>query len=435
MVALAMAFFSLVVVIYLAGRCFQAKRVNVPLADDQSVDEFNDQDALFDDPLQNVNEENLSFRLSPLTPKGLRELRLEQKLLLEVGATAKKPENLAPFIQIKSKKTIAERLEKNRQFAKAQQEDEQPKGFVIRQGSITEYLSINEAWQVRFKPLRGTSVIVNGKQVGIASCEGYKSTMEDADLAISISFIIKGNPYKVGLFGIFDGHVFSGYEGGDQFSVFLKHNLPKYLIEELERCNQEALTDEGIFKTLKCSFIRLNQDFTGSDYVGSTATVLLLSDEKIYVANTGDSRTILVKQNGKAVQASEDARPEIPRYHKKIKEIGGSIIYSSGDKPRVQGFLAVARAFGDKFLKSENGQQYIVPNPKITDYSLREYENGYAILASDGLYDIATTNEVGMALGQMANRRVAPEEMAKLLVWNAIKQGSKDNVSAIVVKL
>ncbi|PRQ23436.1 putative protein-serine/threonine phosphatase [Rosa chinensis] len=53
-----------------------------------------------------------------------------------------------------------------------------------------------------------------------------------------------------------------------------------------------------------------------------------------------------------------------------------------GDVPRVDGQLAVARAFGDKSLKKHLSSQPFVMSETIDD------ETQFAVLASDGLWKV-----------------------------------------------
>lgn len=154
---------------------------------------------------------------------------------------------------------------------------------------------------------------------------------------------------------------------------------------------------------------------------GSTAvTAILINGEKLVVANVGDSRAVISK-NGVAKQLSVDhepskERPMIERRGGFVSNLPGTlsmlilqllqqecmIIYRStcsfmpwenkiiptiplmlaGDVPRVDGQLAVARAFGDKSLKlhlSSEPDSIVEP---ITS------ETECIILASDGLWKV-----------------------------------------------
>ena len=169
--------------------------------------------------------------------------------------------------------------------------------------------------------------------------------MEDAELATEVTCIVNQQDHKMDVFGIFDGHA------GAAASAYVKNNLAQYLKNSFEKNNQETLSDDGIWQALKECFINLDTDYTGID--GTTATVAIILNDKVWIANTGDSRTILIKNDGTTVQASEDAKPDIPRYKKTIEKLGGFVLFS-----RVNAHLGVARAIGDKGIGRTNFRNY-----------------------------------------------------------------------------
>ena len=82
---------------------------------------------------------------------------------------------------------------------------------------------------------------------------------------------------------------------------------------------------------------------------GSTCVLTLIIGSHIFCANVGDSRAIL-SQNGKAIDLSYDHKASRPDEVARVKEFGGIIEFS-----RVEGKLAISRAFGDfefKFIKN-----------------------------------------------------------------------------------
>ena len=136
-------------------------------------------------------------------------------------------------------------------------------------------------------------------------------------------------------------------------------------------------------------------------------------------------------KDGKTTQASEDAKPYIERYKKKVEKLGGYVL-----DERVNGVLAVARAIGDRHIVGDiEGQCCVSPSPKITCYSLKDFENGFLVLACDGLYDVSSSNEAGLYVQLMANRKITAGKMAHQLVYSALSNESKDNVSVMVVGL
>lgn len=318
---------------------------------------------------------------------------------------------------VPAKKSIPERLEKNRNYALEQQANEKAQDFTIKYDDIPPQFEIkNFSGKQLTRSIASESRTIQDLSIGMANCQGRRYEMEDESLAGLYSFKIKDHEYVYTLLGLFDG------SNGAHASQFVRTNMASYLTNALEKQNPNDLTDEGIFKALKTAFINLNSNFK-DEQSGSTATVALILEDKIWIANTGDSRTILLKA-GKATQATEDAKPTIPRYKKTVEKLGGSV-YGN----RVEGSIAYARAFGVTWITG------IIPNPKITCYNLSEFKEGYLILACDGLYDKASTNEVGSAMAHMEKNNDSLKAMSQKLVYNAIMNGSFDNVSVIIAKL
>lgn len=333
--------------------------------------------------------------------------------------------DVLPKVNLKS---VLERLKKNCNYAAEQQNKEVDKKFVLNKGFIPKDFKLfipKKGWKSR--KIYETNQVFHGLKVGIASCQGMRGEMEDADIAGYQSFKVKDQEESFDIFGVFDGHA------GNKASAYVKANLAQYLKNALEMHNREILTDDGIFAALKQCCQKLDADYNGTD--GTTAAFVALIKGKIWVANVGDSRTILVK-DGKAVQASEDAKPGIPRYKKTIENLGGYVVFTEGKSERVNGILAVARAIGDKGLMGKDGETCCVsPDPKISCYLLEDFKGGYLLLACDGLFDVSSTNEIGQAVTQMDNWGEQVGNMSKRLVFSAICNGSKDNVTVVVVKL
>lgn len=321
-------------------------------------------------------------------------------------------------------KSVPERLEKNRTYAKVQQESQIAKSFHIITGEIPAVLRVFVPYCGNYdRPIEGNEFTFNGRQVGMGLCQGRREKMEDECIATHQSFKIKDIEYPFDLFGVFDGHC------GKEASIFVKEHMEEYLKNALEKHNQETLTEKGVFDALKAAFKKLHDDLNETR-AGTTATISLILNDTIWVANAGDSRTILVKE-GQIIQASEDAKPSMPRYQKTIEKLGGRVFCG-----RIEGSLGVARAIGDKSCKRTiSGQCLVSPSPKITSYPLKDFQKGYLVLACDGLFDVATTHQVGLAVLEMAKSNESAGSMSKRLVYSAIRFGSEDNVTALVVKL
>lgn len=326
-------------------------------------------------------------------------------------------------------KTLSEILEMNRKDAESQQIQEDDKGFVVNYKKIPKVVRvILPRKRVRHRVLHGIKQELNGMSVGIASCQGARKSMQDTDIAAHQTFKIKDAEYSFKILGVFDGHG----PGGNIAAAYVKANVIQYLKDALEFHNQEMLTEQGIHDALEKCCQNLDADYTGPD--GTTAIIVVLLDGKIWVANVGDSRAILVK-NGKAIQATQDAKPEIPEYRKTVEELGGYIKICEGGIHRVNGVLSVARAIGDKEISGDGETCCISPDPKVTRFYLKDFIGGYLVVACDGLFDVASTNEIGRAITIMDALGDSTESMSKRLVYTALGRRTQDNVTVLVFKL
>ena len=154
----------------------------------------------------------------------------------------------------------------------------------------------------------------------------------------------------------------------------------------------------------------------------AAVAAILLNGRRLLVANVGDSRAVLSRA-GQAVQMSIDHEPNNERGS--IENKGGFVSNMPGDVPRVNGQLAVSRAFGDKSLKS-----HLRSDPDIRDVYV-DNSTDVLILASDGLWKVMENQEVV----NMARRTKDPLKAAKQLTAEALKRDSKDDISCVVVRL
>uniref|UniRef100_A0A915KEY4 protein-serine/threonine phosphatase n=1 Tax=Romanomermis culicivorax TaxID=13658 RepID=A0A915KEY4_ROMCU len=117
---------------------------------------------------------------------------------------------------------------------------------------------------------------------------------------------------------------------------------------------------------------------------GTTACVLVIKDDQVYVANAGDSRCVLCR-NGKALDLSIDHKPEDDVERRRVEAAGGAITADG----RVNGGLNMSRALGDHFYKSNEKlplkDQMISPLPDIQVEKLQD-DDMFLVLACDGIW-------------------------------------------------
>jgi len=245
---------------------------------------------------------------------------------------------------------------------------------------------------------------------------GYRSTMEDAH-----AFVVKSD---YAFFGLYDGH------GGRAVADFAAEHLHEYIINALKGKPPQQFTDMRIRKILNDAFVKTHQDLDKAAFdakeQGCTAVAVLLYDNKIYAANAGDSRAVL-GSSGQAIALTDDHKPDRPDEKERIEKLGGKVIIWG--VPRVNGDLAISRSLGDKRL-----HPYVIPNPEIKQANLTSAHE-FLIIACDGIWDVINNQQavdiVRTALQQSKNVNQA----ADILKNEALKRGSTDNVTVIVVDL
>lgn len=244
---------------------------------------------------------------------------------------------------------------------------------------------------------------------GYSSFRGKRATMEDFyDIKTS-----EVDGKTVCLFGIFDGH------GGSRAAEFLKGHLFQNLMKHPSFSTDTKLAISETYQQTDVDFLDSEKDTFRDD--GSTASTAVLVGNHLYVANVGDSRTIISK-SGKAIPLSEDHKPNRTDERRRIESAGGVVMWAG--TWRVGGVLAMSRAFGNRMLK-----QFVVAEPEIQDQEIDE-ELELLVLASDGLWDVVP-NEDAISLAQAEEE---PEAAARKLTETAFTRGSADNITCIVVK-
>ena len=231
----------------------------------------------------------------------------------------------------------------------------------------------------------------------------YRKTMEDfgsTDPNLT-------SDYNISLFGIYDGH------GGTDVVKYIKERLPQIIKENL-------INRIPIETALTNSFTKVDEElkFYDSDYTGSTATIVLIQNNKIYCANVGDSRAYLLSKEH-ITQISTDHKCTDEDEADRITQSGGNI-----QKGRVNGQLILSRTLGDLNVKKFG----IIATPTVRDYEINKNET-FCVLASDGVWDVID----GDSLLQMSKEFTLADDFAKALVKNAIERGSRDNISCIVL--
>ena len=122
----------------------------------------------------------------------------------------------------------------------------------------------------------------------------------------------------------------------------------------------------------------------------------------------------------------------IVRIQARVQQAGGFVWWN-----RVQGELAISRAIGDHKLRP-----YVIAEPEVMRME-RHVDDRLLILASDGMWDVLSNDEVcKIALAELervlakgSSVRSGLTKAARLLADTALKRGSRDNVTVLIVDL
>jgi len=154
-------------------------------------------------------------------------------------------------------------------------------------------------------------------------------------------------------------------------------------------------TDEDLLASYRCYPSQLNEYVDPAHTrpaSGCTAVVALLThDNKIYVANAGDSRSVLGVK-GLVEPLSFDHKPTNEGERARIWSAGGYVIFD-----RVNDNLALTRALGDFEFKKNYSlgpqAQIITANPDVTCHEIAE-DDEFFVLACDGIWDCLSSQDV-----------------------------------------
>mmetsp|Transcript_15472 Transcript_15472/g.38528 ORF Transcript_15472/g.38528 Transcript_15472/m.38528 type:complete len:390 (-) Transcript_15472:1468-2637(-) len=144
----------------------------------------------------------------------------------------------------------------------------------------------------------------------------------------------------------------------------------------------------------------------------------------IHAANAGDAR-VVVGHQGFATRLTHDHRSDDPDEVERIERAGGFLF-----KGRVLGVLAVTRSLGDHCMKD-----YVIANPyckSITISKQDEDEPTFILCACDGLFDVMSDQD---AVDFVSDHLDETDTIAQLLVKEALRRGSTDNITATVAWL
>ena len=278
---------------------------------------------------------------------------------------------------------------------------------------------------------------------------------------------------KMSYFGVFDGH------GGESCSEFLKNNFLNRLLENKNFPFDIKLSFTETFEKIEEEFYNKNKGKPKEeiDTSGSCALVSIITENKIFIANIGDSRAIMSINNGaKVKQLTQDHKPNNIKEYERITKNGGKVyidddyqedehgkynendlkfIENKSDFEKYKGQkdtifrhfpsdLAVMRTIGDLKAKRKEygglaGNIIGIPEIFVYDYSP---SNDFMIMGCDGIYDDLSNEEIVKAAWHIFKNKakernydinLLSKDSCDLIIKYGLDLLTSDNLSCIVI--
>jgi serine/threonine protein phosphatase PrpC len=268
--------------------------------------------------------------------------------------------------------------------------------------------------------------------------------------------------------GVFDGHG----AAGRAIAQFVRDEVPRH-VQHLATSSEHIKASPGsepltadvhkaIMHALKSSFSRAERRLTESDaqidhvFSGTTAVISWFLDCHVYTAWAGDSRSVMGRvvpyvntattpatdgSGGnpdstrlvryRAVELSHDQKPVRPDEKRRVKAAGGRIARWRRNIGPLRVWLprdwtpglAMTRSIGDTVL-SEYG---VSPVPEVT-YTRLTPTDAFAILASDGVWEFMTSQDVVDFVGRFRREGKTAAVAAEALVREAVRRWRRNEV-------
>lgn len=261
------------------------------------------------------------------------------------------------------------------------------------------------------------------ESIGSASAIGGRQYQED-----HLQIVQSGNLLAA---AVFDGHC------GDAISKRLAGKRTGLLrkMMQCEACLPPAVSRSATRALFAEYDAQLPQKDAGS--VGSTAIVMVQRGDTVALYNVGDSRACIYDDvaagAGKPVLATLDHKLERQSEMRRVLRQGADIEWDDDDRLlRVQGHLAMSRAFGDRDM----GNDVVIAQPDVYLYrfsqSADRNRRTVVVLGSDGVWDAWSVDAVGALLIEMSE--ASSQQIADRLVRVSEQDEASDNATAIVMR-
>jgi len=300
---------------------------------------------------------------------------------------------------------------------------------------------------------------------------GYKGGRIQDQVNQDRAFVI--SPFNIGYYknassqilGVFDGH---GHQG-EHVAEYALHELPKRLMKKLEllfaQDTNDAILDTLVKKALVETFVEIDESVPTNGQGGCTASVVLQLGSKLYIANAGDSVSLIAIYNTatnttRVVYTTREDKPHLEEEYNRIVNMGGVVNIPRDpleDSSRVmytdpstgyQMGLAMSRSIGDWDMVGVIAEPIVdvldVRELKITATTTADDETCtadetcqvqdvkdihiFAVSATDGMMDYVSPQELATSFANAFYRPDGPHPLtvAEDLILTAAKGWNLD---------
>ena len=206
---------------------------------------------------------------------------------------------------------------------------------------------------------------------------------------------------KLRLYGVADG--MGGHKGGEVASTSARDDL----LRELEGKTPSVATLSGAIEEVNRQIYHQQEHDDALTGMGTTLSVLWMSDNFVYIGHVGDSRVFLLR-DGEFKQMTLD--------HSLVEQLVREGVLTEEEAQNHPMRNIITRAIGtDESVE--------------VDVVVEERRKGDLWLAcSDGLHGLVDDRQMRDAL-----RQYAPEKAADVLLKAALDAGGRDNVTLVIV--
>jgi len=269
------------------------------------------------------------------------------------------------------------------------------------------------------------------------------------------------------LLGVFDGHS----NLGELVSQYTVTHLPEMLSSKLGPIlsSSSSPTDESqkIKQALIDTFVEIDKTAPAEPSGGCTASIVLQLGQKIYVANAGDSRSLIATYTKSTAHVeilyiTREDKPDLPEERARVERMGGQVyipppnhigassrvLFVDKNTDRMNG-LAMSRSIGDW----DAGKLGVIPDPTVAVLDMLELVGVsalgsdvevFAVSATDGLLDFVEIEKIAKTVAHSLYVEEGPHPLsaceslitsAATLWWKAKNGTYRDDIAIAVSKM